>query len=101
MISINSYFVEQSTRASQRPDKPHFTWETFSKENGYSNVRIHWHPNHNGNPGNHFFVKYKLKGETISRQTSEEYLTNQIEVSLLMYRNVKLLLETHSNISLR
>ena len=79
--AIYSYFVEQQTRASQKPDEPHFTWETFPKENGYSNVRVIWHPNLNGNPGNHFFVKYKLKGETIALQSAEEYLTNIIEVS--------------------
>lgn len=75
-----SYFIEQKTRTSQRPDVPLFTWEAIPKENGYSNVRIIWQLNLNGNPGSHFFVKYKLKGETISLKTEPEYLSNTIEI---------------------
>ncbi|KAG7203224.1 hypothetical protein KM043_010327 [Ampulex compressa] len=76
----NDYFIEQRTRVSQRPDVPHFTWKTISKENGYSNVQVIWQPNLNGNPGSHFFVKYKLKGETISLETDPEFQSNTIEV---------------------
>ncbi|XP_067206790.1 neuroglian isoform X2 [Linepithema humile] len=76
----NHYFVEQKTRQSQRPDVPQFTWETVPTENGYANVRITWLPNLNGIPGSHFFVKYKLKGETIFLQTSNEYQSDDIEI---------------------
>lgn len=76
-----SYFIEKRTRTSQRPDVPQFKWETIPKENGYSNVRITWQPNLNGNPGSHFFVKYNLKGETIASETDPEFQSNTIEVS--------------------
>ncbi|KAI4487248.1 hypothetical protein M0804_005397 [Polistes exclamans] len=76
----NDYFIEKRTRTSQRPDVPQFTWETIPKENGYSNVRIMWQPNLNGNPGSHFFVKYNLKGETIATETDPEFQSNTIEV---------------------
>ncbi|XP_025162697.1 neuroglian isoform X2 [Harpegnathos saltator] len=76
----NDYFIEQKTRTSQRPDVPQFTWETVPVENGYSNVRIIWLPNLNGNPGSHFFVKYNLKGETIALLTDPEFQSNTIEV---------------------
>ncbi|XP_033310164.1 neuroglian isoform X1 [Bombus bifarius] len=76
----NDYFIEQKTRTSQQPDIPQFTWEAIPKENGYSNVRIIWQLNLNGNPGSHFFVKYKLKGETISLHTEPEYQSNTIEI---------------------
>lgn len=77
-----SYFIEQKTRTSQRPDIPQFTWETVPVENGYSIVRVIWLPNLNGNPGSHFFVKYKLKGETIFLETEPEFQLNTIEVCL-------------------
>lgn len=74
------FYIEQRTRHSQKPDVPHFTWETFPKENGYSNIKVTWIPNLNGYPGSHFYAKYKLKGETISRETDPEFLTNELEV---------------------
>lgn len=76
----NDYFIEQKTRTSQRPDIPQFTWETVPVENGYSNVRVTWLSNLNGNPGSHFFVRYKLKGETIFLSTDPEFLSKAIEV---------------------
>ncbi|XP_077267327.1 neuroglian isoform X6 [Temnothorax americanus] len=76
----NDYFIEQKTRTSQRPDIPQFTWETIPVENGYSHVRVIWLPNLNGNPGSHFFVKYKMKGETIFLKTDPEFQSNTIEV---------------------
>jgi len=79
---LHSYFIEQKTRTSQRPDIPQFTWETVPVENGYSHVKITWLPNLNGNPGSHFFVKYKLKGETIFLSTEPEFQSNTIEVCL-------------------
>ncbi|XP_014473407.1 PREDICTED: neuroglian isoform X2 [Dinoponera quadriceps] len=76
----NNYFIEQKTRMSQRPDVPQFTWITVPSETGYSNIKIVWEPNLNGNPGSHFFVKYKLKGETIFLMTDPEFQTNTIEI---------------------
>ncbi|XP_032664587.1 neuroglian isoform X2 [Odontomachus brunneus] len=76
----NNYFIEQKTRTSQRPDVPQFTWETVPVENGYSNVRVIWLPNLNGHPGSHFFVKYYLKGETVSSETTPEFQSNIIEI---------------------
>jgi len=69
---------------SQRPDVPQFTWETVPVENGYSNVKVIWLPNLNGNPGSHFFVKNRLKGETISLMTDPEFQSNTIEVCVFI-----------------
>jgi len=82
LVHLHSYFIEQKTRMSQRPDVPQFTWETVPVENGYSNVKVIWLPNLNGNPGSHFFVKNRLKGETISLMTDPEFQSNTIEVRL-------------------
>ncbi|XP_020282519.1 neuroglian isoform X2 [Pseudomyrmex gracilis] len=76
----DDFFIEQKTRTSQRPDIPQFTWETVSVENGYSNVKVIWLPNLNGIPGSHFFVKYKLRGETISTLSDPEFQLDTIEI---------------------
>ncbi|XP_043273621.1 neuroglian isoform X2 [Venturia canescens] len=76
----DDFYIEQRTRHSQKPDMPHFTWETFPKENGYSNIKVIWIPNLNGYPGSHFYAKYKLKGETIFRETDPEFQSNELEI---------------------
>lgn len=43
-------------------------------------MRIIWLPNLNGIPGSHFFVKYKLKGETIPSESDPEFQSNTIEI---------------------
>ncbi|XP_012275891.1 neuroglian isoform X2 [Orussus abietinus] len=74
------YFIEQKTRIAQPPDVPQFTWERILTENGLTTVRVTWQPNLNGNPGSHFFAKYKLKGETVARQTDPEFISNTIDI---------------------
>lgn len=68
---------------------PLFTWEAIPKENGYSNVRIIWQLNLNGNPGSHFFVKYKLKGETIPLKPNQNIY--QIQLKFVDFKVAKLM----------
>ncbi|XP_075216737.1 neuroglian isoform X2 [Lycorma delicatula] len=66
------YFIEQRTRGSQAapPDIPKFDWERLPSDNGYANIKVTWKPNVDGKPGSHFFVKYKLKDETVFMETA-------------------------------
>lgn len=44
---------------------PQFGWDRLPSDNGLANIQVTWYPNNdNGNPGSHFFVKYRLKGES-------------------------------------
>jgi neuronal cell adhesion protein len=74
--------VEKRTPASRRPDVPTFTWINIPKENGLSNVRIIWDQKTDGFAGSHFFVKYRMRGETIELSTDAEKLYNEIEVRI-------------------
>lgn len=43
-------------------------------ENGFATIKVDWRPNINaGRPGTHFFVKYRIKGETT-------WLTSDVEL---------------------
>ncbi|XP_014258139.1 neuroglian isoform X2 [Cimex lectularius] len=68
------YYIEQRTRGSQTapPDKPKFKWSRLPSENGYAKVKVQWLPNIEGSkPGSHFFVNYKLKGDTQYQKTPD------------------------------
>ena len=80
-VISSSYFIEQVTRGSRKPDVPQFTWRSVPQENGYTTVKLIWQPNYNGHPGNHFFARYKLRGETIALQTDPEYQSHELEVT--------------------
>lgn len=69
-----SYFIEQKTlsKDSFPPDRPDFIWEQLPSENGFATVKVNWLPNVNGRPGTHFFVKYRIKGETTWLTTDYE-----------------------------
>ncbi|XP_026272122.1 neuroglian isoform X2 [Frankliniella occidentalis] len=68
------YFIEQKTRGSESipPDTPSFRWHRMPSDNGYAKIRVTWVPNLEGRPGSHFFVKYKLRGETKYEETPAE-----------------------------
>ncbi|XP_067001681.1 neuroglian isoform X2 [Anabrus simplex] len=68
------YFIEQRTRGSPAvmPDIPKFKWSQLPSDNGFATINVVWLPNVEGKPGSHFFVKYKLKGETTFQETSME-----------------------------
>ncbi|XP_012258678.2 neuroglian isoform X2 [Athalia rosae] len=76
------YFIERMTRSaiSVAPEVPQFMWERVPTDNGLANIRVTWLPSQDGNPGSHFFVKYKLKGETISQETLPEFNEDSTEV---------------------
>ncbi|XP_050313304.1 neuroglian isoform X2 [Anthonomus grandis grandis] len=69
------YFLEAETRSQRfmQPDKPSFRWEPL-RDPGKpaSSVRVTWLPNEHGNPGSHFYVKYKKRGESGYLKTPPE-----------------------------
>lgn len=77
------YYIEQRTRGSQPvpPDRPKFRWYRLPSENGFASIKVVWLPNTGeGKPGSHFFVKYKLKDETIYEQTKNEMVEDFITI---------------------
>lgn len=49
-------------------------------DNGAPAIKIVWHPNVDGQPGSHFFVQYRRKGETIYEKSEDEFDENFIIV---------------------
>ena len=54
------------------PDAPTFTW-TQLLDNDMPVIKVTWLPNVDGNPGSHFYVQYRRKGETIFEKSAEEF----------------------------
>ena len=54
-------FVEMRTanESVTPPDIPSFKLEKLPSESGFAKVLVTWLPNYSGNPGSHFFVKYR------------------------------------------
>ena len=73
-----SYYIERSTRNGNAypPDKPQFTWNQVEMENSMPALKITWHPNVDGQPGSHFFVQFRRKGETIFEKSEDEFDEN-------------------------
>lgn len=68
-------YIERQTRPEgfQKPSKPSFDWETIKDPlTSSASVRVHWRPNEEGNPGSHFYVKYRKKGQTNYLETPAE-----------------------------
>uniref|UniRef100_A0A8D8XH54 Neuroglian n=2 Tax=Cacopsylla melanoneura TaxID=428564 RepID=A0A8D8XH54_9HEMI len=67
------YFIEQKTRGTDTlpPGKPNFKLVNSGSENGYGAFKVLWEPNAE-HPGSHFFVKYRIKGETMYRESAPE-----------------------------
>ncbi|KAI5710224.1 hypothetical protein M8J75_006855 [Diaphorina citri] len=68
-----NYFIEHRTRGTDNvaPGKPNFKLVRSGTENGYGAFKVIWEPNPE-RPGSHFFVKYRIKGETMFRESSPE-----------------------------
>ncbi|KAL3290227.1 hypothetical protein HHI36_023584 [Cryptolaemus montrouzieri] len=66
-------FIERSTKplGSYLPSKPNFDWEPI-KDGLSSSIKVHWLPSEDGNPGSHFYIKYRKRGEPTYRQTPPE-----------------------------
>ncbi|XP_025407502.1 neuroglian-like [Sipha flava] len=79
-----AYFIEQQTKSplpeGTELDKPEFTYDHRPNSNAFDTVRILWTPKLDGNPGSHFFVKYKLKGDNLYEKTNPELDKNYIDV---------------------
>ncbi|RZB77529.1 neuroglian, partial [Asbolus verrucosus] len=73
------FFIERKTSSlgSVKPGKPTFTWEPI---NDQSAIRVQWIPSKSGNPGSHFYVRYKKQGETTYRQTDDVLNDDFVEV---------------------
>ncbi|KAJ8936475.1 hypothetical protein NQ314_012338 [Rhamnusium bicolor] len=73
------FFIERQTKPMgfHKPSEPSFEWD-IQKDSLSAAVRVHWIPNEDGNPGSHFFVKYKKKGEpqylTTPPEKNEDFL---------------------------
>ncbi|KAK8743667.1 hypothetical protein OTU49_001198 [Cherax quadricarinatus] len=70
----SSYYIERMTRNTDAtpPGKPTFVWQHISMKTGAPAIKITWIPNTETNPGSHFFVKYKLEGESMYQETKPE-----------------------------
>lgn len=66
------YFIEQRTRGtdSKPPGKPTFRYVRNPSDSGYGSFKIFWEPNPEF-PGSHFFVQYRIKGETMFQKSED------------------------------
>jgi len=76
-IIFHSTFIEVSTEPQglQTPlDQPRFRWTLEPRDNGRAAVKVIWVPSltGNGRPGSHFYVQYKLYGQTSFESTEPE-----------------------------
>ncbi|XP_046622366.1 neuroglian isoform X1 [Neodiprion virginianus] len=80
------YYIERTTGSALRspPEEPHFTWDRIPTDNGLATIRVTWLPSRDGNPGSHFYVKYKLRGETIDARTPDEINSDSTEIRGLL-----------------
>ncbi|XP_025205717.1 neuroglian-like isoform X1 [Melanaphis sacchari] len=78
------FFIEQQTKPplpiDTELDKPVFNYVHKTYNKMFDTVRILWTPNLDGNPGSHFFVKYKLKSDHLYEETKHEFDKNFIDV---------------------
>uniref|UniRef100_A0A2S2PK40 Neuroglian n=2 Tax=Schizaphis graminum TaxID=13262 RepID=A0A2S2PK40_SCHGA len=78
------FFIEQQTKSplpvDSKLDKPVFSYTHKAYNKVFDTVRILWTPNLEGNPGSHFFVKYKLKSDYLYEETKHEFDKNFINV---------------------
>lgn len=78
-----SYFIEAKTAGGSPlpPDVPQFGWDRLPSDNGLANIQVTWYPNNDGGkPGSHFFVKYKLKGESQWRISEPEIINDRTTI---------------------
>ncbi|CAG0904351.1 unnamed protein product, partial [Darwinula stevensoni] len=76
------YFIEVSTNedGESQPDPPTFTWEHLASDGGLASIRVYWIPNTDGEPGSHFFIQYRKRGESIYLETEKEYYEDFIDM---------------------
>ncbi|XP_055305922.1 neuroglian-like isoform X2 [Sitodiplosis mosellana] len=66
-IDGKDYFIEAKTdilKEPMKPDRPSLSWKIMSSNESDMKVKVNWIPDISGNPGSHFFVKYRIKGKT-------------------------------------
>lgn len=74
------FFIERQTLNSYPPSQPEFRY-LVTKEDQTASVKIFWIPSKTGNPGSHFFVKYRKKGEPDFLISDPEINEDFLEVS--------------------
>ncbi|CAG0901644.1 unnamed protein product, partial [Darwinula stevensoni] len=76
------YFIEVFTNedGESQPDPPTFTWEHLASDGGLASIRVYWIPNTDGEPGSHFFIQYRKRGESLYLETEKEYYEDFIDM---------------------
>jgi len=78
----DDYYIERSTHDGLplQPDQPQFTWFSMETEEKMPALKVVWHPNFSDNkqPGSHFYVQYRRKGETLYENSAHELSENFI-----------------------
>ncbi|KAF0760773.1 neuroglian-like isoform X1 [Aphis craccivora] len=86
------FFIEQQTKPplliGTELDKPVFNYVHKAYNKIFDTVRIFLTPNLDGNPGSHFFVKYKLKSDYLYEETEHEFYKNFIDIKGLKPENL-------------
>lgn len=64
---LSRYYIEQTTGGATGgviPSKPSFDIARVQPDSSYDKIKVTWKPNvGGGNPGSHFFVQHRKKGE--------------------------------------
>ncbi|XP_013792522.1 neuroglian-like [Limulus polyphemus] len=68
------YYIEATTdeEPETAPDVPELIWSQLPNEEGKAGIEVTWIPVVDGNPGSHFFVQYRHKGENQWESTGME-----------------------------
>lgn len=68
------YYIEATTdeEPETAPDVPELIWAQLPDEEGKAGIEVTWIPVIDGNPGSHFFVQYRRKGENQWESTGVE-----------------------------
>ncbi|XP_076060460.1 neuroglian isoform X2 [Oratosquilla oratoria] len=76
----SGFFIERVTRKTgpTPPGRPSFVWQHVSTHNGMQAIKVTWIPDTENNPGSHFFVEYKLYGESTFLQSDDELYEDYI-----------------------
>jgi hypothetical protein len=66
LIIFSRYYIEQKTGGESGgtiPSKPSFDIARIQSDSSYDKIKVTWKPNVGGNPGSHFYVQHRKKGE--------------------------------------
>ena len=81
---FSSNFIHATTdrpKTPKKPDRPSFSWEILQSYEGNVTIRVNWIPDLAGNPGSHFFVKYRKSNEEIWTNIDPMYVDDYVIVN--------------------